>query len=43
LADILTGSAMLSDLLASGAATIAGDAVAVRRALAAFDVPGLRG
>ena len=40
---VLTGSAMLSDLLASGAATIAGDAVAVRRALAAFDVPGLRG
>ena len=39
---VLTGSASLSDLCASGAARIEGNAGGVRQALACFDVPGLR-
>ena len=38
----LAGPATLSGLIASGAARIDGDADAARRALACFDVPGLR-
>jgi len=41
LVKVLSGSATLSDLHASGAARITGDAEGVLRALAAFDVPGL--
>lgn len=39
---VLTGTASLSDLLTSGGARVEGDAEGLRRALASFDVPGLR-
>ena len=38
---VLCGQARLSDLEASGAARVSGDAALTRRALAAFDLPGL--
>ena len=39
---VLAGPETLEGLLASGAATISGDAAAARGALACFDVAGLR-
>ena len=42
LTETLAGSVTLDALLASGAASIEGDAVAVRAALAAYDTPGFR-
>jgi len=41
LARVLGGQARLSELEASGALTITGDAAGARRALAVFDPPGL--
>ncbi|MFM8820933.1 MAG: alkyl sulfatase C-terminal domain-containing protein [Phenylobacterium sp.] len=40
---VLGGEARLSELEASGALAITGDAAGARRALAVFDLPGLKG
>jgi alkyl sulfatase BDS1-like metallo-beta-lactamase superfamily hydrolase len=42
LVKVLCGQVRLSELEASGAARLSGDAPLTRRALAAFDLPGLR-
>jgi alkyl sulfatase BDS1-like metallo-beta-lactamase superfamily hydrolase len=42
LTGVISGSSTLSEALATGAATIDGDAGAVRAALACFEIPGFR-
>jgi alkyl sulfatase BDS1-like metallo-beta-lactamase superfamily hydrolase len=41
LAELLAGQASLSNLMASGRATIEGDTASVRRMLGSYDIPGL--